>query len=884
MQLKNNNPMEKHMDLASLFCMIGRHGPAVAVAVIAMVSVVAGFIIYRTVKGKRRKAEAGPGAGDVSGGSGSSSSQGATRDAVQPEKEPSPEQEARSRVESTDVIEEVSNVRDGAVIRSRHKLKNRRATAEESPQSSSPPIVVEPEKLQNAPRVEDTSGVTQTNVEETIKSLQDDICEVRNLNVEDEGYKHNLVEMPNDAEGKHSDSLEPVMVCESLANEEKVQKSQKEEVTVEDVSTEIPCKDEESLCALKSPICHEENASVSLNVNYKLNQATSDSIKAGGYVEEPSVHMDESLSTKTEDEISVLEISSLNKPHPASEDSQNVALQKHINNQYMTIKSPAFDCATSEQSPNSDVTENNLVDLSAYCAVLLSSKELKHEQDSSTCSKDVEMASFSEPQETAVFSPVLSCLSVEPEIINHEYEALPLVGLQPEDKGKDVTSEFSKATIDTLCGLAYPHGEVDETITDILVSKENVEILSSPDAVVSDVSSAASVSKEMSCPDDSSFQDLEGEQMQNADLLEVCNDPAPVMAETVEPLPNEVQPFYENPCNLIWCSSDVGVESGISSMAVSPDLPDVENPLISEILLPVALGVPLQSEDQAELQTAMAESYAVIKEPSDAIPESSNDSQPHIKNTDEANDDSCTVSEMWIEIESFNTTVGKLAKEATTDFCLNKDLGKMGTKIVIEGKREIEGKEEDKTTEINIMEATMDNNEWITDGTDQVLPWIKPSSPQINPVSIEKSQASSSVNAACTYADVPPVNECEEDNTVPLSDEATETSKRVLAVQPMPQNVSVTFQIHYLTHSPYQKVAITGNHFDLGNWKDFVPLEKVKDGFWATVVNLPAESHVEWKFVIVERGEVFRWEECGNRFLDTGNRETLLVHKCWGFL
>lgn len=102
MQLKNN-PMEKHMDLASLFCMIGRHGPAVAVAVIAMVSVVAGFIIYRTVKGKRRKAEAEPGAGDVSGGGGSSS-QGAPRDAVQPEKEPSPEHEAGSRVESTGTV------------------------------------------------------------------------------------------------------------------------------------------------------------------------------------------------------------------------------------------------------------------------------------------------------------------------------------------------------------------------------------------------------------------------------------------------------------------------------------------------------------------------------------------------------------------------------------------------------------------------------------------------------------------------------------------------------------------------------------------------------------------------------------------------------------
>lgn len=61
------------MDLASLFCLIGRHGPAVAVAVVALVSVLAGFIIYRSVSGKRRKAAAadrdgrdGPGPGDAS--------------------------------------------------------------------------------------------------------------------------------------------------------------------------------------------------------------------------------------------------------------------------------------------------------------------------------------------------------------------------------------------------------------------------------------------------------------------------------------------------------------------------------------------------------------------------------------------------------------------------------------------------------------------------------------------------------------------------------------------------------------------------------------------------------------------------------------------------
>lgn len=44
------------MDLASFFCMIGRHGPAVALAVVAVVTVLAGFYIYRTVTGRRRKA------------------------------------------------------------------------------------------------------------------------------------------------------------------------------------------------------------------------------------------------------------------------------------------------------------------------------------------------------------------------------------------------------------------------------------------------------------------------------------------------------------------------------------------------------------------------------------------------------------------------------------------------------------------------------------------------------------------------------------------------------------------------------------------------------------------------------------------------------------
>lgn len=51
----NGVAVERRADLASLFCMIGRHGPAVALAVFAVVSVLAGFVIYRTVRGRRRR-------------------------------------------------------------------------------------------------------------------------------------------------------------------------------------------------------------------------------------------------------------------------------------------------------------------------------------------------------------------------------------------------------------------------------------------------------------------------------------------------------------------------------------------------------------------------------------------------------------------------------------------------------------------------------------------------------------------------------------------------------------------------------------------------------------------------------------------------------------
>ncbi|KAM4635657.1 uncharacterized protein stbd1 [Polymixia lowei] len=216
-----------------------------------------------------------------------------------------------------------------------------------------------------------------------------------------------------------------------------------------------------------------------------------------------------------------------------------------------------------------------------------------------------------------------------------------------------------------------------------------------------------------------------------------------------------------------------------------------------------------------------------------------------------------------------------------------------------EGTQAEEKKEEDKEkTEISIMEATMDNNEWITDGNYQVLPWMSfslPSFAQDHPktdqLTTEERQHNSTTATTLTDTaiDAVPVDTTTapgeaEETAVPLTDENTETNKKVAAVPPMPQNVNVSFCVHYLTHSPSQTVAVTGKQQELGSWKGFVPLERAKDGFWASVIGLPAESQVEWKFVLVEEGVICRWEECDNRVLDTGYGDDLHVHEWWGVL
>ncbi|XP_036269085.1 starch-binding domain-containing protein 1 [Pipistrellus kuhlii] len=106
-------------------------------------------------------------------------------------------------------------------------------------------------------------------------------------------------------------------------------------------------------------------------------------------------------------------------------------------------------------------------------------------------------------------------------------------------------------------------------------------------------------------------------------------------------------------------------------------------------------------------------------------------------------------------------------------------------------------------------------------------------------------------------------------------------TRRPVVMTSEPPQVSVRFQVHYITSTRVQFVAVTGDHERLGRWISYLPLQYSSGGLWSRSVALPAQTVVQWKFVVVENGEITRWEECSNRRLEIG-REDALVHKCWG--
>ncbi|XP_051866404.1 uncharacterized protein stbd1 [Pristis pectinata] len=123
----------------------------------------------------------------------------------------------------------------------------------------------------------------------------------------------------------------------------------------------------------------------------------------------------------------------------------------------------------------------------------------------------------------------------------------------------------------------------------------------------------------------------------------------------------------------------------------------------------------------------------------------------------------------------------------------------------------------------------------------------------------------------------------DESERTAASPESENMTKKVAAVSPLPlNNVSVSFNVHYMTCLDSQILAVTGNHECLGQWENYVPLKPNKDGFWSNSVLLPVNSRFEWKYVVVENGKIWRWEECLNRCLETFH-EDMEMYQCWGY-
>lgn len=337
----------------------------------------------------------------------------------------------------------------------------------------------------------------------------------------------------------------------------------------------------------------------------------------------------------------------------------------------------------------------------------------------------------------------------------------------------------------------------------------------------------------------------------------------------------------------IASSPGVEVESGISSMTVSPDLPDAANDF-GRIVEETVTEAPhnLYADDVA---------VSIFTEATAEMMFRHRDFTTFTVNED--------VFGHQVE-DRYHAALEEFMMQVTTKSLSSADESKTdlrgAVEVVEEKKKEVvrltkkneadagnETEELYEKTEISIMEATMDNNEWITDANVHVHPWMNLSVQSFAQDITKADQLPADVDQLSSSrpgTDSGPSTEPKQTGAVPVVDENTEVNKKVLAVQPMPQNVNVTFRVHYLTDSLYQMVAVTGNQQELGNWKDYILLEEDKDGHWATVVSLPAESHVEWKFVVVDKGQVCRWEECRNRLLYTGYGDDLTVHKLWGLL
>ncbi|RVE65602.1 hypothetical protein OJAV_G00118030 [Oryzias javanicus] len=734
MQLKNGHAaaMDKRVDLGSLFCMIGRHGPAVAVAVIAVVSVLAGFIIYRNVKGKRRKAADG--------------------DAPpRPEQESNP-RESRDRVRSTDEsAEDLSKYKEADSPQS--SIRNRRAVIDELASSHRP--------------TEKISGHAQTPTSSPVQDSENLTCS-KDLDktLEYDGMMADTeVASCVRASKNHLSQSEPVM-GEHHQDQNGVPKQQEDEglENVSDVKTS-----EEKVQWLTTSF---SDVKISQEMDKKQHETKA---SRGRDSEEPAIDVDQiNLCKGAEVECNAEQLKNeslggvpkFEQPAPSeSEIGKVIEDEAYLNDDAADV----LDISPQQTQTGLECGQEESIE-----EMLAPSYDQNH---SSVAPGPPLLSQTADLQDTCVVDPVNDVSQLE----------------------RDVGDESMCAKTQNLflwCALKkWKEMRLEATMT----------------------------------------QEQNSNQTPSADLPNVGPVPSPNINA------DDVCPIGFDKSELTW-SPGAGEESGISSMTVSPDLQEADyDPPTENVALSVTDLYPGFGE-QTDTQNKFFDEKAgggIRKDASSSLGACL--SPQHIKDQTKL---------------STNCEEQNVMDQFTTEL-------KQGASVAAEGENG-EKTEDDGKTEISIMEATMDTNEWMTDGN-EAHPWVSPPIPTVDHRRSSPSEVDTSPDKVS-------------------SDESMEKGKKVAAVQPMSQDVHVTFHIHYVTQSPYQKVAITGNQQELGNWKGFVPLEKTKDGHWATVVSLPAESHVEWKFVVVDKGEVCRWEECGNRLLETGSGDDLLVQKWWGFL
>ncbi|XP_068191025.1 uncharacterized protein stbd1 [Antennarius striatus] len=513
----------------------------------------------------------------------------------------------------------------------------------------------------------------------------------------------------------------------------------------------------------------------------------------------------------------------------------------------------------------------------------------------------------------------------------------------PENINDGNTMELTEECNDHVHKSDIQSGCEDQESFQMSDSGNKVDVSSHSDTVQS--LTASIVVEEIRHPHDRITSPLTGEELAHPDMSSLSQDrlsnltenkeelsdiilrATPIMSEDISPpmCPISLQSFEQSELKQKDVSFPVGdEESGISSLADTPDLHNAGKEFgitTSNTAIPV-IDTDLQCEGQAEAQNNFFADdvvSSVMNEDSASVvfsPFPSHHFQTsYSEHTDWSKFESFAINEDMFghEIDNvyhrvmdqFTAQISASVTPFSDDMKIQGDMKAVFEVLEMKEKEKAGGsvakemtttEEEDKDfekSEISIMEATMDYNEWITESNHQVPPWLSLAAPSFGQDHTKPNQLPSEV---CQLVSAVTDSKRKETTEISLSaevkqtsahspfDDNTECNKKVVTVQPLPQNVNVTFRVHYLTKSPYQTVAVTGNQPELGNWKEFTPLERTKDGYWVAAVILPVESHVEWKFVLLDKGGVCRWEECGNRLLDTGVGEDLLVHKSWGLL